>query len=157
MADFSPELLARVQDLWKRYPERKAALLPAMHLIQQERGGWFSEETIRDTAELFQVPDIHVQGIVGFYDMFHSAPVGRHVVRLCKTLSCKLRGADELRAHIRERYGVDHGQTTEDGAFTFRCFECLGHCTTAPMMLVDEERHENLTVETLDRVLGALR
>jgi NADH-quinone oxidoreductase subunit E len=157
MADFSPELVSKVQDLWKRYPERKAALLPAMHLIQQERGGWFSAETIRDTAELFGVPDIHVQGIVGFYDMFHSGPVGRHVVRLCKTLSCKLRGADELRAHIRERYGVDHGQTTADGSFTFRCFECLGHCTTAPMMLVDEERHENLTVEKVDRVLGALR
>lgn len=157
MADFSPELLERVKDLWRRYPEKKAALLPAMHLIQQERGGWFSAETVRDTADLFGVTDIHVQGIVGFYDMFHSEPVGRHVVRLCKTLSCKLRGADELRAHVRKAYGVDHGQTTSDGAFTFRCFECLGHCTTAPMMLVDEERHENLTVETLDRVLGALR
>jgi NADH-quinone oxidoreductase subunit E len=157
MADFSPELVKKVKDLWKRYPEKKAALLPAMHLIQQERGGWFSAETIRDTAELFGVPDIHVQGIVGFYDMFHDEPVGRHVVRLCKTLSCKLRGADELRAHIRKAYGVDHGQTTPDGAFTFRCFECLGHCTTAPMMLVDEERHENLTVEKVDRVLGALR
>jgi NADH-quinone oxidoreductase subunit E len=157
MADFSPELLRTIKDLWKRYPEKKAALLPAMHLIQKERGGWFSAETIRDTAELFQVPDIHVQGIVGFYDMFHDKPVGRHVVRLCKTLSCKLRGADELRAHVKRTYGVDHGQTTADGAFTFRCFECLGHCTTAPMMLVDEERHENLTVESLDRVLGALR
>lgn len=157
MAGFSPELVARIEDLWKRYPEKKAALLPAMHLIQKERGGWFSPETIRDTAELFGVPDIHVQGIVGFYDMFHSEPVGRHVVRLCKTLSCKLRGADELRAHIKKTYGVDHGQTTADGAFTFRCFECLGHCTTAPMMLVDEERHENLTVEQVDRVLGGLR
>jgi NADH-quinone oxidoreductase E subunit len=157
MADFSPDLVARVRELWRRYPHRQAALLPAMHLIQQERGGWFSDETIRDTAELFGVPDIHVRGIVGFYDMFHDKPVGRHVVRLCKTLSCKLRGADELRAHVKGRYGVGHGETTADGAFTFRCFECLGHCTTAPMMLVDEERHENLTVESLDRILGALR
>lgn len=157
MAEFSPELRRKIEELWRRYPERKAALLPAMHLIQQERGGWFSAETIRDTAELFGVTDIHVQGIVGFYDMFHDEPVGRHVVRLCKTLSCKLRGADELRAHIKRTYGVDHGQTTADGAFTFRCFECLGHCTTAPMMLVDEERHENLTVEQVDRVLGGLR
>jgi NADH:ubiquinone oxidoreductase subunit E len=89
--------------------------------------------------------------------MFHSEPVGRHIVRLCKTLSCKLRGADQLRAHVEAKYGVGHGGTTADGAFTFRCFECLGHCTTAPMMLVDEERHENLTVESLDRILGALR
>lgn len=157
MAAFSPGLVAQIEELWRRYPEKQAALIPAMHLIQKERGGWFSPETVRDTAELFGVPDVHVQGIVGFYDMFHSQPVGRHVVRLCKTLSCKLRGADELTAHIKEKFGVDHGQTTADGAFTFRRFECLGHCTTAPMMLVDEERHENLNVEAIDRILGALR
>jgi len=153
---FSAGTVAKIEELWKRYPERKAALLPAMHLIQAERDGWFSDETIRDTAELFDVPDMHVRGMVGFYDMFHSEPVGRHVVRLCKTLSCQLRGARELRAHVKEKYGVDHGQTTEDGRFTFRCFECLGHCSTAPMMLVDDERHENLTVESLDAVLGSL-
>ena len=157
MAEFSPELVAKVQDLWKRYPETKAALLPAMHLIQAERGGWFSDETIRDTAGLFDVPDIHVRGIVGFYDMFHAQPVGRHVVRLCKTLSCHLRGAGELRAHVKERFGVGNGETTADGAFTFKCFECLGHCSTAPMMLVDNERHENLTVEALDAVLETLK
>jgi len=154
---FSPELVATVEELWKRYPHRKAALIPAMHLIQKERDGWFSDETIRETAELFDVPDMHVRGIVGFYDMFHAAPVGRHMVRLCKTLSCKLRGSDELRAHIREKYGVDNGETTKDGAFTFKCFECLGHCSTAPMMLVDEEKYENLTTDKLDEVLGGLR
>jgi NADH-quinone oxidoreductase subunit E len=154
--EFSPELLEQVRTLWQRYPTRKAALLPAMHLIQAERGGWFSAETVKDTAALFDVPDVHIQGIVGFYDMFHNEPVGKHIVRLCKTLSCKLRGADELRHHIKETYGVDHGETTADGRFTFRCFECLGHCSTAPMMLVDEERYENLTAESLDEVLGAL-
>ena len=127
-----------------------------MHLIQAERGGWFSAETVRDTADLFDVPNVHIQGIVGFYDMFHNEAVGKHIVRLCKTLSCKLRGADELRLHIKDKYGVDHGGTTEDGAFTFRSFECLGHCSTAPMMLVDEERYENLTAKSLDEVLGGL-
>jgi NADH-quinone oxidoreductase subunit E len=156
VAAFSQELVARVEELATRYPEKKAALLPAMHLIQAERGGWFSDETIRDTAELFDVPDVHVRGMVGFYDMFHSQPVGRHVVRLCKTLACKLRGSDELRAHIRERFGVDNGETTDDGRFTFKCFECLGHCSTAPMMLVDDEKHEDLTVAKLDDVLRGL-
>jgi NADH-quinone oxidoreductase subunit E len=156
VAAFSQELVARVEELATRYPEKKAALLPAMHLIQAERGGWFSDETIRDTAELFDVPDVHVRGMVGFYDMFHSQPVGRHVVRLCKTLACKLRGSDELRAHIREHFGVDNGETTEDGRFTFKCFECLGHCSTAPMMLVDEEKYENLTPAKLDDVLRGL-
>ena len=154
--EFSPGLLKQVRGLWTRYPTRKAALLPAMHLIQAERGGWFSAATVTDTADLFELPDVHIQGMVGFYDMFHNEPVGKHIVRLCKTLPCKLRGADELRSHIRVKYGVDHGETTADGRFTFRCFECLGHCSTAPMMLVDEERYENLTTESLDEVLEGL-
>lgn len=153
---FSAELVKRVEALWERYPDRKAALLPALHLIQKERDGWLSDETIRDAAELFDVPDMHIKGIVGFYDMFHGRPVGRHVVRLCKTLSCKLRGADELRAHVREKYGVLNGETTADGRFTFKCFECLGHCEVAPMMLVDEEKHTELTTDKLDAVLEAL-
>ena len=153
---FSPELVAQVAALWERYPHKRAALLPAMHLIQKEREGWFSDDTIRDTADLFDVPDMHVRGIVGFYDMFHGEPVGRHVVRLCKTLSCKLRGADEIRVHIHEKYGVANGETTEDGRFTFKSFECLGHCSTAPMMLVDEEKYEDLTIPAVDEVLGGL-
>ena len=153
---FSPELVEKVQALWERYPERKAALLPALHLIQRERDGWLSDETIAETAELFGVPDMHIAGIVGFYDMFHAAPVGRHIVRLCKTLSCKLRGADELRDHICGKYGVEPGGTTSDGRFTFRLFECLGHCSTAPMMLLDDEKYENLTRERVERVLDEL-
>ena len=156
MAGFTPELVARIEDLWTRYPEKKAALLPAMHLIQKERGGWFSPETIQETADFFGVPGMHVAGIVGFYDMFHDAPVGRHMVRVCKTLSCKLRGADQLVAHMKEKYGVSNGGTTDDGRFTFKCFECLGHCEVAPMALIDEEKHVNLTVDKLDEVLGAM-
>jgi NADH-quinone oxidoreductase subunit E len=153
---FSPELVERVKQLWERYPEKKAALLPALHLIQKERDGWLSAETIAEAAELFDVPDMHIKGIVGFYDMFHAEPVGRHVVRLCKTLSCKLRGAEELRDHVFGKYGVKPGGTTDDGRFTFRLFECLGHCSTAPMMLVDEEKFENLTPERVERVLDEL-
>ena len=153
---FSPELTAKVEELRKRYPHPQAVLLPALHLIQKERGGWFSDETIADASELLDIPDMHVRGVIGFYDMFHTRPVGRHVVRLCKTLSCKLRGAYGLREHIERKYGVKNGETTEDGAFTLVCFECLGHCSTAPMMLVDEEKYENLTPEKLDEVLGAL-
>ena len=130
MAAFSQELVARVDELATRYPEKKAALLPAMHLIQAERGGWFSDETIRDTAELFDVPDVHVRGMVGFYDMLEW-----------------LHGDDPW---------VDNGETTEDGRFTFKCFECLGHCSTAPMLLVDEEKYEDLTVAKLDDVLRGL-
>ena len=78
---FSPELVQQIEALWERYPHKKAALLPALHLIQKERAGWLSEETIRAAAELFDVPDMHITGIVGFYDMFHEQPVGRAKLR----------------------------------------------------------------------------
>ncbi|MGH7162917.1 MAG: NADH-quinone oxidoreductase subunit NuoE [Planctomycetota bacterium] len=153
---FSPELVRRVEELWSRYPRRRAALLPALHLIQGERGGWLSEDAIRETAVLFGLPDQEVRGVAGFYEMFHTRPVGRHVVRLCKSLACKLRGADGLIAHVERRWGVKRGETTADGRFTFECFECLGHCTTGPMMLVGDDRHENLAAADVDRALEAL-
>ncbi|MGQ0614708.1 MAG: NADH-quinone oxidoreductase subunit NuoE [Planctomycetaceae bacterium] len=153
----SPGVVARIEELWTRYPHKRAALIPALHLVQADQHGWLSAEALRATAELFGLPDQEVRGVVGFYEMFHTEPVGRHVVRLCKTLPCKLRGADALIAHVADRYGVARGETTADGRFTFECFECLGHCSTGPMMLVDEERHENLTVGDVDRVLDGLR
>jgi len=154
--NFSPELVARIEELKTRYPDPQAVLLPALHLIQKERDGWLSDDTVREASELLGIADMHIKGVVGFYDMFHDKPVGKHVVRLCKTLSCKLRGADDLRRHIEEKYGVSNGQTTQDGRFTFKCFECLGHCSTAPMMLVDEEKYENLTPALVDEVLEGL-
>jgi len=153
---FSEELVRSIEALWTRYPHRQAALIPALHLVQKAHGGWIPMEAIRRTAELFGLPDAQVRGVIGFYDMFHTEPVGRHVVRLCKTLSCKLRGADAIREHIEKRFGVKKGGTTADGRFTLECFECLGHCTTGPMMLVDEERFEHLTADSVDRALDGL-
>jgi len=150
-------LVERIEALFARYPYRRAALLPALHLVQKEHGGWLPDDAIRATADLFGLPDQEVRGVIGFYEMFHTHPVGRHVVRVCKTLPCKLRGADGILRHIEARYGVENGGTTGDGRFTLECFECLGHCSTGPMMLVDDERHENLTAEAVDRALGALR
>lgn len=149
-------LAERIEALFPRYPVKRAALIPALHLVQKEYGGWLPDEAIRATAELFGLPDQEVRGVVGFYEMFHTHPVGRHMVRVCKTLACKLRGADAIIRHVEERWNVERGGTTADGRFTFECFECLGHCSTGPMMLVDEERHEHLDVAAVDRVLEAL-
>ncbi len=95
--------------------------------------------------------------VVSFYTMFHTRPVGRHVIDVCTTVSCWLRGSDELVGHIQEKLGVEAGGTTLDGRFTLRTVECLGSCGTAPMCQIDDDYHEDLTFQKIDRILDGLK
>ena len=155
-AKLPAEVVARVDALRSRYPTEEALLLPALHLAQQANGGWISEETIGAVAEILHLPASTVAGVVSFYDMFHERPVGRHRIRLCTNLSCQLRGAEELAALLRRELGVEAGAVTADGRCSWVEFECLGSCDTAPMAMIDEEYHENLTPELLRRALEGL-
>ena len=95
--------------------------------------------------------------MVSFYTMFHRKPVGRHVVQVCRTLSCALMGADELFEHLTRKLGVGPGETTSDGRFTLKCVECLASCGTAPVVQINDDYYENLTPAGLDRVLDGLK
>lgn len=150
------EVVARVDALRARYPTEEALLLPALHLAQAAQGGWLSEETIAAVAALLHLPPSTVAGVVSFYDMFHDRPVGRHRIRLCTNLSCQLRGAEELATLLRGELGVEAGQVTPDGRCSWVEFECLGSCDTAPMAMIDDDYHENLTPDLLRRALGEL-
>jgi NADH-quinone oxidoreductase subunit E len=150
------EVVARVDALRARYPTEEALLLPALHLAQAAHGGWLSEETIAAVAALLHLPPSTVAGVVSFYDMFHDRPVGRHRIRLCTNLSCQLRGAEELAALLRGELGVEAGEVTADGRCSWVEFECLGSCDTAPMAMIDEDYHENLTPDRLRRALREL-
>jgi NADH-quinone oxidoreductase subunit E len=97
-----------------------------------------------------------VDEVATFYVMFHTKPVGRHVVEMCTNVSCCLTGAEKIWAHLQKKLGVKPGETTADGRITLREVECLGSCGTAPAMLVDDEMHERLTVEKVDEILGRL-
>jgi len=148
--------VARVDELRPRYPTEEALLLPALHLAQAANGGWLSEETITAVAELLHLPVAKVAGVVSFYDMFHDKPVGRHRIRLCTNLSCQLRGALELAAVLRTELGVEKGAVTPDGRCSWVPFECLGSCDTAPMAMVDDDYHENLTPDRLRKIVREL-
>lgn len=150
------ELVERIDALRSRYPTEEALLLPALHLVQRHHGGWLPEEAIEQVADLLHLSPAKVAGVVSFYDMYHEQPVGRHRIRLCTNLSCQLRGAEELLALLAEELKVGEGEITADGRCSFVQFECLGSCDTAPMAMIDDDYHENLTPARLRRIVQEL-
>lgn len=147
------ELRPSLDPIVARYPRRAGAMLPVLWAVQRARGGWLHPRSIREIAEYLEVPQAHVEGVVTFYTMFKDHPVGREVVMVCKTLSCRLRGAQEVMDAIEDRFGVEMGGTTRDRRYTFETGECLGLCDMAPCMLVGTERFGNLTADSAVKAL----
>lgn len=139
-----------------RYPNKMAACIPVLHLCQKAHGNWISTEAIEYVAKRLELSTAHVKGVVTFYTLFNEHPPGKHQIWVCRTLSCALRGSDEILEHCKKRLGVAEGQTTADGRVTLRTAECLASCGTAPMMQVNETYHEDLTPEKVDRILAEL-
>lgn len=150
------EALAEIDALRKRYPTARALLLPALHVAQRAHGGWLPEAAMESVARLLDLAPAEVAGVVSFYDMYHPRPVGRHRIRVCTNLSCQLRGSDEIMAALGSELGVEPGAVTPDGRCSYVPFECLGSCDTAPMMMIDDEYHENLTPESARQHVRAL-
>jgi NADH-quinone oxidoreductase E subunit len=146
---------ARIDAEIARYPQRRGALLPALHLAQREHG-WISPEIARELAEIFEIRSIDVMEVVSFYNMFFDRPQGRHHVHVCTNLPCSLRGARGLMRALEAHLGVEAGETTADGRITLGHEECLGACAWAPMLRVDDVYHENLDLESARRIVDAL-
>lgn len=147
---------AEIEALRPRYPTAEALLLPALHIAQRYAGGWLPDPVVEAVAGVLGLSPAKALGVVSFYDMFHQHPVGRHRVRVCNNLSCQLRGAEEILATVREELGVAEDEVTPDGRCSYVHFECLGSCDTAPMMMVDDDYHENLTPERVRQILRSL-
>ena len=154
--DLSPEARARIEELAARYPTREAALIPALHIAQQEWGGWLPDPAIAAVARTLDLPPARVYGVVTFYDLLHQRPVGRHRIRVCTNLSCMLRGSDEVLEVLHQELGVGEDEITPDGRCSYVHFECLGSCDTAPMMMIDDTYHENLTPDAVRRIVKEL-
>jgi len=152
---FSAEQLAEVRRLQALYPDARGALLPALYMAQ-ETFGWISLEVEEYVAELFGLSPAHVHEVVTFYTLYFRERPGRHVVSVCHNLSCHLAGASSIIAHLKQRLGVEVGDTTEDGRVTLLSVECLCACEAAPMMQVDDRYEMNLTPAKIDRILEAL-
>ena len=140
-----------IRDLQQIYPEKRSALLPALHLAQAEVG-YLPLEVQNEIALLFDLDVSEVNGIVTFYDMFFEKPVGKHLVHVCKNISCMLRGADELLEKVCHKLQVNVGEISADGEFTVFASECLAACDRAPMMLVDEKVIGPVQDKDLDQI-----
>jgi NADH-quinone oxidoreductase subunit E len=149
------ETRAAIERELAKYPQKRGALLPALHLVQAERG-WISPEQASELAAIFEIRTIEVLEVVSFYNMFYDRPQGRHHVYVCTNLPCSLRGARKLLAELEEHLGVKPGETTKDGRITLGHEECLGACAYAPMMRVDESYHENLDAAKAKQILDGL-
>src|SRR5512140_1559524 len=148
----SPEREKQLEEILARYPNRQAATIPVLHLCQDQHG-WVSDEIITWVAAKLGLSGAHVKGVATFYTLFNKEPVGKHQVWVCRTLSCALNGADGILHHCEKRLGIHAGETTPDGKITLRTAECLAACGNAPMMQVDREYHERLTLAQVDEIL----
>ena len=137
-----------VQQLRRRYPNPLSAVLPALQLAQERNGGWLSEATLREAADALELTPAYCLSIASFYDMFHTEPVGTHLVEVCTNVSCALSGAQAVVEAFERSLGIAVGETTEDGSVTLRTVECLGGCGWATVVAVDN-RHK-LHVRALD-------
>jgi len=152
----SDEMKKRFDDLAKRYPERRSALIPILHEVQAEVGH-LSPEAIEWVAGFLGLSPADVMSVASFYDMLNLEPVGKHMIYVCQNLSCSLLGAERLIRHLENRLGIRMGETTPDGLITLKRMECLASCGTAPAMQVDGIFYEQMTPQKLDELLEKLR
>lgn len=148
----TPEERTEIEAEFPHYPNRKAVCIDAMKIVQKHRG-WLSDEALDDIGELLGMSSTDLDGVATFYNLLFRRPVGRHVIYLCDSVSCWIMGGDQQRNHICKRLGISSGETTADGRFTLLPVVCLGACDHAPVMMVDQDTHRDLTPEKIDQIL----
>ena len=156
---FSADTLKRIGEIMLHYPaeRKKSALLPVLHIAQQELGGCLSVDVMDYVATLLEIQPIEVYEVATFYTMFHPGPVGKYVIEVCQTGPCALCGGEHILDHLEKTLGIKNGETTPDGLFTLKTVECLGSCGTAPVVQINTEYYESMTEDKIDRVIGDLK
>jgi NADH-quinone oxidoreductase subunit E len=153
----STSLYDDVQEMRARYPDGRSAIMPALRLAQERHDGWLPPDALREVAEALDLTPAYCKAIASFYDMYHLEPVGRCVVEVCTNLACALVGAQAVVDAFRAELGVAPGETTADGAFTFRTIECAGGCGYAPVVVVDSHYREPVKPEDVPALVQELR
>lgn len=156
MARFTDENVAVAEEIIARYPRKRSALIPLLHLAQ-EQDGYVTEEAMVHIAELVGITPAEVLGTASFYEMFKREPVGEYLVNVCTNISCMLLGGEELLHHLEGRLGIKAGETTPDGKFTLEDVECIAACTEAPCLQVNYRYFNRVTHEQADQLLDDLR
>lgn len=151
----TPESVAAMRARAAIYPKKKSAILPAL-TIAYRQVGHLNETIYKEISEAIDVPYVEVAEAATFYTLFPKQPVGKHLIQVCHNISCALVGADNLVKYLEEKLRISKGETTPDKKFTLISVECLGSCSTAPMMQINNDYYENLTREKVDQILDEL-
>jgi NADH-quinone oxidoreductase subunit E len=146
----------KIAELKDRYPEKKTAILPAMHVVLKEVG-YYNQNILKQVADLLELSEMQVSETVSFYTYFPKEGVGKYHIQVCTNLSCSLLGAEGLVKYLEDKLKIKAGQTTPDGLFTLSSVECLGSCGTAPVMQINQTYYENLTKAKVDQILEELK
>jgi NADH-quinone oxidoreductase E subunit len=156
--DFSAENRAKADQIIAKYPagRQASAVIPLLHLAQRQSGGWLPRAAMDHVAGILAMAPIRVYEVASFYTMFNLAPVGRHLLEICTTTPCWLRGSDDVVKACEKRLGIGLGETTADGGFTLREVECLGACVNAPMMQIGDDYFEDLDADSAVKLIDAL-
>ena len=153
---FTQVNLERIEQETKKYPFRKAAVMAALY-IAQEQNGYISFEVMKEVGEVLGITAEEVLGVVTFYTMYHQKPMGKYHIQVCTNVSCMLRGGYEIWNQVKEKLGIDHMGVTVDQKFSLEEVECMGSCGTAPMIAINEDFYENLSKEKVEEILESLR
>jgi NADH-quinone oxidoreductase subunit E len=156
---FSDSTLEKVKKIISRYPEgrQKSAILPVLHIAQEELGGYLSVDIMDYVAKLLEIQPIEVYEVGTFYSQYYLEKVGKYVIEVCHTGPCALCGGENIADYIEKKLKIKNGETTPDGLFTVRRVECLGACGYAPVMQINTENYEFLTNEKIDEILSNLK
>jgi len=154
----SPESKAEIDHWIAKYPadQKQSAVMAALRILQDQNGGYLTQDLIEAVAEYLAMPTIAVYEVATFYSMYELKPVGRHKICICTNISCMLCGSDEIVAHLEKKLGIRLGETTADGKFTLKEVECLGACVGGPMLQIGNEYYEKLTPAKLDEIVDKL-
>lgn len=153
--EFSGKVRKEIEKIVARYPQKEAAILPVLHITQQEFG-FISPESEKLVAGILGIKPIQVREVVTFYTMLNREPIGKYHIQVCSNLSCSLLGAEKLTDYLKEKLSIEPGQTSEDKKFTLSLVECLGACEQAPCMMINFDYHGNLDKKKIDKILDGL-
>ena len=156
---FSEENNAQIEEICKKYPSdrRKSAMLPVLDLAQRQNGGWLSSDALSAVSEVIGCTYSEVLEVTSFYSMYYLKPVGKYLIEVCQTLSCKLCGAEKITKVLQNYLEIDMHQTTRDGMFTLIPCECLGACVNAPIVKINDNYYEDITTENILPIIDKLR
>ena len=156
---FSEPTMAKAQQIISRYPagREKSALLPLLHIAQEEFEGYLSVDVMDYVASLLNIQPIEVYEVATFYSQYYLDPVGKNVIEICRTGPCAICGGEKIQSYLEKKLSIKTGETTPDGLFSLKAVECLGACGSAPVMQVNTEFHEFLDIHKIDEIIADLR